>query len=62
MAFPFALLLYSDDAHSAIDSLNSQSGVTAIAQLNLSRSVFEKTFSMGTSFLLHHATEIRGSM
>lgn len=45
-----------------ISSLNSQSGGTAMAQLNLSRIVLEKTFSIGTSFLLHHATEIRGSM
>lgn len=43
-------------------ALNSQSGRTAIAQLNLSLSVLEKTFSIGTSLRLHHATEIRGSM
>ena len=46
----------------AIMALNSHSGGTAMAQLNLSRSVLEKTFSIGTSFRLHHATEIRGSM
>ena len=46
----------------AMLSLNSQSAGTAIAQLNLSRNVLEKIFSMGTSFRLHHATEIRGSM
>ena len=48
--------------YSAIFPLNSQSGSTAMAQLNLSRSVFEKTLSIGTSFRLHQATEIRGSM
>ena len=46
----------------AISPLNSQVGGTAMAQLNLSRRVFEKIFSMGTSFLLHQATEMRGSM
>ena len=45
-----------------ISALNSHAGGTAIAQLNLSRRVFENTFSMGTSFRLHQATEIRGSM
>jgi len=45
----------------AMDSLNSHSGGTAIAQLNLSRRVFENTFSMGTSLRLHQATEMRGS-
>mmetsp|Transcript_6553 Transcript_6553/g.11667 ORF Transcript_6553/g.11667 Transcript_6553/m.11667 type:complete len:83 (+) Transcript_6553:35-283(+) len=46
----------------AISSLNCQSGGTAMDQLNLSRKVFEKTFSIGTSFRLQKATDIRGSM
>ena len=46
----------------AISSLNCHSGPTAIAQLNLSLIVLEKIFSMGTSFRLQNATEIRGSM
>jgi len=45
-----------------IPALNLQSGETAMAQLNLSRSVFEKIFSIGTSFRLHQATDIRGSI
>ncbi len=43
-------------------ALNCQSGSTAIAQLNLSRNVLEKIFSMGTSLRLHQATDMRGSM
>jgi len=41
---------------------NFQSGGTAIAQLNLSLSVRAKILSIGTSALLHQATEILGSI
>lgn len=41
---------------------NFHSGGTAMAQLNLSRSVLGKTLSTGTSWRLHQATEMRGSM
>lgn len=41
-------------------NLNCQS--TSMAQWNLDSRLLLKTFSMGTSFLLHHATVMRGSM
>lgn len=43
------------------DDQNLKSGSTVIAQLNFESNVFGKTFSIGTSFRLHHATVILGS-
>lgn len=40
---------------------NLKSGATSIAQKNFVISVLLKIFSMGTSFLLHQATVMRGS-
>ena len=61
--YPFSML-HNDGSHPCFptSSLNCQSGGTAIAQLNLSLIVLEKIFSIGTSFRLQKATEIRGSI
>jgi len=47
--------------HGVLRHQNLKSGATSIAQKNFVISVLLKIFSMGTSFLLHQATVMRGS-